>query len=326
LRALVCRDFGPLDTLRVERVEPAPLAEGQLRIAVAACGINFPDVLLVQGLYQVKPPLPFFPGGEVSGTVQELGPGVSGFEIGQAVMATIYWGGLAEFATAPAAAVLPVPPGMNLHSAAVFQGGHTTVYHALVQRAALRRGETLLVLGAAGGVGMAAMQIGRALGARVIGAAGSARKVDALRVAGYGDVINYSDGNLREQLRSLAGPQGVDVILDPVGGDLFDQACRCVRSGSRVLVVGFASGRIPQYPANIALLKESALIGVNYQQFHAREPDLARRNFAELARLYADGLIAPHIDRVFSLTDAASALAAMADRSVIGKILVAVRP
>jgi len=325
MKALVCTAFGPIEDLRVQEVAVPTPGEQSVRIQVHACGINFPDILLVQGKYQVRPPLPFFPGGEVAGTISALGSGVTGLRVGQRVMATIFWGGLAEEVLAPVAAVVAVPDSMDMLSAAVFQGGHTTAYHALRQRGALQRGETLLVLGAAGGVGMAAMQIGRAMGARVIGAVSSARKLEALRAEGFEDVIDYGRDDLREALNKLTGGQGADVIFDPVGGELFGKACRCARRNGRILIVGFASGQIGQYATNLALLKENAVIGVNYQQFFAKDRATVDRNFEELMALNASGAIRPRIDRVFALDEAVQALAAVADRSVIGKVVVRLR-
>ncbi|MCC7257388.1 MAG: NADPH:quinone oxidoreductase family protein [Gammaproteobacteria bacterium] len=322
MKALVCTAFGPIEDLRVQDVAPPALGEGEVRIRVQACGINFPDILLVQGKYQVRPPLPFFPGGEVAGTISEVGTAVTGLKAGQRVMATIFWGGLAEEVVAPAKAIVPVPDAMDMLCAAVFQGGHTTAYHALRQRGALKPGETLLVLGAGGGVGMAAMQIGRAMGARVIGAVGSARKVEALKAEGFEELIDYGREDLREAVRTLTGGAGVDVVFDPVGGELFGQACRTARRNGRILIVGFASGQIGQYATNLALLKENAVIGVNYQQFFAQERAEVERNFTELMALYAQGRISPRIDRVFTLEEAVAALATVADRSVVGKVVV----
>ncbi|QOJ33121.1 MAG: NADPH:quinone oxidoreductase family protein [Gammaproteobacteria bacterium] len=323
MKALVCAAFGPIEDLRVQDVAPPALGEDGVRIRVEACGINFPDILLVQGKYQVRPPLPFFPGGEVAGTISEVGTAVTGLKAGQRVMATIFWGGLAEEVVAPAKAIVPVPDEMDMLCAAVFQGGHTTSYHALRQRGALKPGEILLVLGAGGGVGMAAMQIGRAMGARVIGAVGSARKAEALKAEGFEELIDYGREDLREAVRSLTGGAGVDVVFDPVGGELFGQACRVARRNGRILIVGFASGQIGQYATNLALLKENAVIGVNYQQFFAQERAEVERNFAELMALHAQGRISPRIDRVFTLDEAVAALAAVADRSVVGKVVVA---
>lgn len=322
MKALVCSEFAPLDNLRIEEIEPRALDAGEVRIAVAACGINFPDILLAQGKYQVKPPLPFFPGGEVAGTICELGPGVAGLAIGERVMATIFWGGMAEQAVAQAEVIVRVPDGMDLISAAVFQGGHTTSYYALKQRAALAPGETLLVLGAGGGVGMAALQLGRAMGARVIAAVGSAAKAQVLRSEGFEEVIDYGSGDLREAIKELTAGKGVDVVYDPVGGELFEPAARSLCRKGRILVVGFASGEIPKYPVNLALLKETAVVGVNYQQFFRFEREEVERNFAELMEMHAKGLINPRIDRVYPLAQAVDALKAVAAREIVGKAVV----
>lgn len=322
MKALVCRACGPLEDLCVEEVAPPSLASGQVRIRVHACGINFPDVLLVQGKYQVRPPLPFFPGGEVAGTVLEVAGDVEGIAVDQRVMATIFWGGLAEQAVVSASAVVPVPDQMDMLTAAVFQGGHTTAYYALKQRAALRPDESLLVLGAAGGVGMAAMQIGRAMGARVIGAVGSAHKAGVLREEGFDELIDYASEDLRERLREMGLGKGVDVVFDPVGGEPFAKAARSVSRYARILVVGFASGEIPQYATNLALLKECSVVGVNYQQFFAHERDAVNRNFAELMELFRRGLVRPRIDGIYPLEEATQALRRVAERSVAGKVLV----
>lgn len=322
MKALVCSAYGPIEDLNIADVAAPDLQPGEVRIRVHACGINFPDVLLVQGKYQVRPPLPFFPGGEVAGTIAELGADVEGLAVGQRVMATIFWGGLAELAIAPARAVVPVPDQMDMLTASVFQGGHTTSYYALKQRACLKPGESLLVLGAAGGVGMAAMQIGRAMGARVIGAVGSQEKARVLQQEGFEELIDYGRGNLRDALRDSGLDKGVDVVVDPVGGELFGQAARCVARNARILVVGFASGEIPRYATNLALLKECALVGVNYQQFFEHERDQVAQNFAELIELYARGAVRPRIDRVYPLEDAGRAMRRIAERSVAGKVLV----
>ncbi len=325
MKALVCSEFGPIGQLRVQDVAPPALGERAVRIRVQACGINFPDILLVEGKYQVRPPLPFYPGGEVAGTISEVGAGVTGLKVGQRVMATIFWGGLAEEAVVPAKAIVPVPDEMDMLRAAVFQGGHTTSYHALKQRGTLKSGETLLVLGAGGGVGMAAMQLGRAMGARVIGVVSSARKAEALRAEGFADLIDLGQEDLRKAVGRLTGGEGVDVVFDPVGGELFGQACRTARRNGRILIVGFASGQIGQYATNLALLKENAVIGVNYMSFFEHERAEVERNFAELMEIYRCGAIKPRIDRVFTLDQAVEALAAVADRSAIGKIVVAIQ-
>ena len=325
MKAIVCSRFAPPDALSLEDVEPLALEKGEVRIEVHACGINFPDILLVQGQYQVRPDLPFFPGGEIAGVVSELADDVSGIEIGQRVMATIFWGGLAEQAIAPAHSLVPVPDDMDFVTASVFQGGHTTSYFALKQRGQLRAGETLLVLGAAGGVGLAAVQLGKAMGARVIGAVSSEEKCACVMANGADECINYAQQDLRKEIKALTGGRGADVIVDPVGGDVFDSACRGVSVGGRLLILGFASGRIPDYPVNLALLKSCAVVGVNYMQFFSDDPQGVKENFAELMQMFADGKIRPQIDTVYPLEEAAAALLHVGERRAVGKVVVKLR-
>ncbi|MFV0276430.1 MAG: NADPH:quinone oxidoreductase family protein [Parahaliea sp.] len=325
MQSVLCTAFGPIDNLSLQSVSPPVLAPGQVRIEVAACGVNFPDILIVQGKYQARPELPFAPGGEVAGVVSEVADDVSGVAVGQRVMATIFWGGMAEQAVVPANILVPVPEDMDFLTASVFQGGHTTAYYALKQRGRLRAGENLVVLGAAGGVGLAAVQVGKAMGARVIAAAGSEEKCAIARDSGADETINYSNEDLKSRIRALTAGQGADVILDPVGGEPFDQACRSINYEGRILVVGFASGHIPQYAANLALLKSCALVGVNYQAFFDRDRAGVEENFRELLQMVTQGRIAPRIDRVFPLAEAAQALHYVAGRKVAGKVVVTVQ-
>jgi NADPH2:quinone reductase len=325
MKAIVCSRFATPDELSLEYVEPRALQKGEVRIDVHACGINFPDILLVQGLYQVRPELPFFPGGEVAGTVCELAGDVTGIEIGQRVMATIFWGGLAEQAIAPAHTLIPVPDEMDFVTASVFQGGHTTSYFALKQRGQLKPGETLLVLGAAGGVGLAAVQLGKAMGARVIAAVSSEEKQACVLENGADDCINYTEQDLREQVKALTGGRGADVIVDPVGGDVFDSACRCVNVNGRILILGFASGRIPEYPVNLALLKSCSVVGVNYMQFFGADPAGVKENFAELMEMFGQGEINPAIDTIYPLEESVAALLHVGERRAVGKVVVQLR-
>lgn len=319
--AWICRGSGGIDGLETGAWDVAPPGPGEALIRVAGCGINYPDVLMIEGRYQVQPPSPFVPGGEISGTIQAVGEGLAGLSIGQRVMATIFYGGLTREAVVPAGSVVAVPDSMDLRTASVFQGGHTTSYFALKQRARLMPGESLLVLGAAGGVGMAAMQLGQAMGARVIGAVSTREKADALRRQGFDEVIDLGSDDVRTALKRIV-PAGVDVIFDPVGGDLLEQASRSVARNSRVLIVGFASGKIASYPTNIVLLKESAVVGVNYQSFFQHEPAAVKENFAELFAMRDEGKIAPAIHHVYAFGEAKEALKAMQSRRVIGKVLV----
>lgn len=321
MEAWICRESGGIEGLEFGEWEAASPGPGQVLIEVAGCGINYPDVLMIEGRYQVRPPSPFVPGGEISGTIKAVGDDVKGLSVGQRVMATIFFGGLTREAVVPASSVVAIPDSMDFRIASVFQGGHTTSYFALKQRARLRPGETLLVLGAAGGVGMAAMQLGQAMGARVIGAVSTAEKAAALRGQGFDDVIDLSASDLRSALKPIA-PMGVDVVFDPVGGALLEQASRSVARNSRVLIVGFASGTIASYQTNIALLKESALVGVNYQSFFQHEPDAVKENFAELFAMQEEGKISPVIHQAYPFDQAKEALKAMQSRTVIGKVLV----
>ncbi len=324
MKAVVCSELGPPESLKVEEIETPTPGSGQVRIRVAACGINFPDLLIISGKYQEKPELPFIPGGEVAGIVEETGPGVSGIQTGQAVMAATFFGGLAQYVNADFRAVHEMPAGMSMEVAAGFPGVYGTSYHALKQRAELRAGETLLVLGAAGGVGLAAVQIGAAMGARVIAAAGDETKVHFLRNHGADEVIDYSKDNLKDAVNDLTGGKGADVIYDPVGGDLFDQATRCINWRGRLLVVGFASGRIPQYPVNLALLKGASIVGVFFGRFNKQQPADAAANMAELMALYSSGDLHPHVYKTFPLEQTADAMNCLKNREVIGKVIVSI--
>jgi len=322
MKAVICERFGPPEALRLAEIEIAPPRPGEVQVRVEACGINFPDLLIIAGKYQEQPPLPFVPCGEVAGRIAAVGEGVDGFSVGDPVMAITYTGGLAEFVNARVGQVYHRPAVMPARIAAGFPGIFGTSFHALKQRAALQPGETLLVLGAAGGVGHAAVQLGADMGARVIAAAGSDSKLEVLRSRGAHEVINYRSTDLRERVKALTDGKGADVIYDPVGGDLFDQAMRCINWNGRLLVVGFASGTIPRLPVNLALLKGAAVIGVFFSRFEQEQPVMARNNMAELCSLYEAGRIAPHVDRSYPLEQYADALNALNGRNVIGKIVV----
>ena len=255
MKAVLCKSFGAPDQLTVEDHASPPVKKGEVKIRVRACGVNFPDALMIQGLYQMKPSFPFSPGLEVAGDIIEVGQGVDAERVGQRIMATMMFGGFAEEVVVPQSAALPMPENMSYESGAGFPLVYGTAHVALSHRARLQAGETLLVLGAAGGVGLAGVEIGKLIGARVIAAASSAQKLALARSRGADEAINYSDENLRDRVKSLTEDRGADVIFDPVGGDIFDQAVRRIAWEGRYLVIGFASGRIPTLPANIALLK-----------------------------------------------------------------------
>ena len=276
---------------------------------------------MIQGLYQLKPPFPFSPGLEVAGDIVEVAEDVHHLKVGQRVMATMMYGGFAEEVVVPAAAILPMPPEMSYEHGAGFPLVYGTSHLALTHRAQLQAGETLLVLGAAGGVGLTAVELGKRLGARVIAAASTGEKLELARAYGADDLINYTSENLRDRLNELTDGRGVDVIYDPVGGDLFDQAVRRLAWEGRYLVIGFASGRIPSLPANIALLKNASIVGTFWGAYLRNDPGIIRDSFAKLTDCYAAGLLKPHIHQVFALDEAPSALRQLMDRRAMGKVL-----
>jgi NADPH2:quinone reductase len=325
MKAILCHAYGPpSDLVLGDAASPETGARG-IKIAVERAGLNFPDVLIVQGLYQAKPAFPFSPGAEVAGTVIEVGDGVTNLAPGDRVMATCGTGGFAEEVVVAADAVFKIPDSMSFDTAAALPLTYGTTYHALVDRGALRAGETLLVTGAGGGVGLAAVQLGVALGARVIAAAGSPAKLEAAAAAGAAHGVNYTTENLTERLKELTGGAGVDVVYDAVGGDVFDAALRAIAWGGRLLVIGFASGRIPDIPANRLLLKGCSAVGVFWGSFVAREPAANRRNFERLFELYAAGKIDPKIGASYAFADSAKAIEDLAARGIIGKAVIRVR-
>jgi NADPH2:quinone reductase len=325
MKAIICREYGPPESLRLEEVETPKPQAGQVSIAVEACGVNFPDSLIIQGKYQIKPDFPFSPGSEVAGRVLEIGAGVTGFKPGDRVLAGTVWGGYAEQVAVDAAKVSVIPDGMDFVTAAGFLITYGTSIHALKQRAHLQPGENLLVLGASGGVGLSAVQIGKAMGARVIAAASSDEKLAFARDNGADELINYADGNLKDKVKALTGGKGADVIYDPVGGDMFDQAMRCINWQGRLLVVGFASGRIPQLPVNLALVKGCDIVGVFWGAFVDRDPVANAENNAQLFSWFEAGKIRPHVDHTYPLAKAVDALNDVLARKVKGKIVLTVR-
>ena len=327
MKAVLCKAFGPPETLALEDVEAPALAPGSIRIAVAAAGVNFPDLLLIEGKYQVRPPFPFSPGLECAGTVAELGPGVAGPAPGTRVLAFLSHGCMAEEVVAPAECVIPIPDAMPFDVAAAFPVVYATSYHALVGRGALAEGETLLVQGAAGGVGLSAVEIGKRLGATVIAAASSDEKLSLAREHGADHLINYRTEDLRERVKAVTDGRGADVIYDPVGGDIFDASMRCIAWNGRLLVIGFASGRIAEAKTNIVLLKEISVVGVAWGAFSKRDSAANRAYFDDLFRWYEAGALKPRVSRRLPLEDAAMALDAFRSRSVVGKqVLTVERP
>ncbi len=322
MRALVCTRHGPPSALELgELPDPAPGA-GEVRLAVEACGLNFPDVLMIAGRYQVQPDLPFVPGAEVAGRVLETGAGVTGLEPGQRVAALCGHGGLAEQVCVEASRVVPIPDDMGADTAAGFLLTWGTSHHALKQRAELAEGETLLVLGAAGGVGLCAVALGRLAGATVIAAASSADKLELAERHGATHLINYRTESLKDRVRDITGGRGADVIFDPVGGRLFDDCLRSVAWRGRILVVGFAGGEIQQIPANLPLLKGCSIVGVFWGRFVELEPSAHRENLRELFEHVAAGRLTPHVSAVLPLARGVEALESLAGRRAMGKIIV----
>ena len=322
MKAVLCNAYGAPEDLVLEEVaEPVP-GEGEVLVDVKATALNFPDVLMIAGKYQSQPPFPFSPGGEVAGTVLEVGPGVTEFAPGDAVFGGVGHGGFAERVAAAARSLQPVPEAMSFAEASGISTTYGTSYYALKQRADLQPGETLLVTGAAGGVGIAAVQLGKAMGARVIAAASSEQKLAVAKDSGADELIDYSDGQLKDKVKDLTGGKGADVIYDPVGGALFDQCLRCINWYGRILVIGFAAGDIPKAPINLILLKSCQVVGVFFGAWSARSPDESRANFREILAFHAAGKIKPVVGRVHPLENYAEALNDLAQRRAIGKIVV----
>lgn len=322
MRAIVCAEPGPITALELKEIDDPQPGRGQVVIDVAAAGVNFPDVLIVQGLYQFKPPGAFSPGGEVAGTVSAVGEGVTDVAVGDRVAAIIPWGGFAEKVAAPAAGLVAIPEGMELETAAGFNLTYATALHALQDRAQLQPGETVLVLGAAGGVGLATIDVAKAMGARVIAAASTADKLEACRAAGADEVIDYTTEDLKKRAKALTGGQGADVVVDPVGGAYSEPALRATAWNGRFLVIGFAAGEIPKVPLNLALLKGCAIVGVFWGSFVAREPDNHARNQARLAEWFAAGRLKPWVSGRYPLDRAVDALTELAERRVKGKLII----
>jgi NADPH2:quinone reductase len=320
MKAMLCRAYGPPDDLELAEVAAPEPRVGEIVIGVRACAVNFPDTLVIQGKYQFQPPLPFSPGTDVAGVVQALGAGVKGLQVGDRVLALVPHGGYAEAVTCDARAATPIPDGVDFVTAAAFQLTYGTSYHALVDRAALQAGETLLALGASGGVGLAAVELGKLLGARVIAAASSAEKLAVCRERGADEVIDYTAEDLRERLKTLA-PQGVDVVYDPIGGALAEPALRSVGWRGRYLVVGFAAGDIPRIPLNLPLLKGCAVVGVFFGGFIAREVAHSQANQRQLLAWLAEGKIKPLVSQTYPLERAADALNAILARRATGKLV-----
>ncbi len=320
MKAIICNAFGPIEQLALED-RPDPIAgRGELVIDVHAAGVNFPDGLMVRGEYQVKPPRPFTPGTEVAGTVRALGEGVAGFSVGDRVVALCGIGGFAEQVAAQADRAMRLPDGMDFETASGFMLVYGTSLHGLQECGRLQAGETLLVLGAAGGVGLAAVEIGHAMGARVIAAASSDEKLALARAHGADLTINYATADLKTELKRIA-PQGVDVVYDPVGGAFTEAAVRGLTWGGRLLVIGFAAGEIPKLPLNLLLLREGEAKGVFWGTWTQRDPAAHARNVKQLFDWFADGAVKPHVSGAYPLERTAEALAEVMGRRAQGKVV-----
>ncbi|HEY6578905.1 MAG TPA: NADPH:quinone oxidoreductase family protein [Rhizomicrobium sp.] len=330
MKAALCTHYGPPEELAIQDVPSPKPGKGQVVVTVKSCGVNFPDVLLIQDKYQFKPALPFAPGGEIAGIVKEAGEGVASPRPGERVIASIGNGGFAEEALADAARCIPMPGNLDFAVASSFLVAYGTSWHALRDRAQLEPGEALVVLGAAGGVGLAAVEIGRAMGARVIAGASTQEKVDLARAHGADEGFVYPADKptrdqqkaLTEDIKRLTGGKGADVLYDPAGGDYAEPALRAMNWGGRYLVIGFAAGEIPRVPLNLALLKGSSIVGVFWGAAVARDPSKGFGDLAEIARWIADGRLKPHISAQFPLERAGDAIRLLMDRKAQGKVVV----
>jgi NADPH2:quinone reductase len=325
MRALVCNELGPADKLRIEDVPDPRLGHGDVMVRVLAAGINFPDLLVIQGLYQEKIEPPFIPGNEASGVITAVGRNVNKFKAGDRVIIMPQGAAFAELCSVPAERVIPIPSSLNFEQAAGFAVAYGTSYHALKQASSLQEGETVLVLGAAGGVGITAVECAKAMGARVIAAASSEKKLAFARLAGADETINYSEESLRDRCKALTYGKGVDIVYDPVGGELAQQALRSLAWHGRYLVIGFASGDIPKFPANIALLKEASIIGVWWGTWLKNHPDESKQNMTELFELVSKGTLKPRVTESWPLENYLEAFSSLANRTARGKVILRLR-
>ena len=321
MRAVVCQEWGAPEKLKIDIVqEPDMIPEG-VRISIKTCGVNFADTLMIAGEYQVRPPVPFSPGLEVSGHVLEVAPGVTHVQSGDRVMAMVSFGGYAEQVVAPGTDVYKIPESMDHISAAAFPVAYGTSHIGLKDKLALEKDEVLLVLGAAGGVGLTAVELGKKIGATVIAAASSQNKLSIAKEYGADHVINYSEESIRERVKQLTDGRGADCVYDPVGGFAFDQSLRAVAQQGRILVVGFASGTIPQVPANILLVKNLSVIGYFWGAHRKLDPSLIQQSFAQLLEWYESGVLKPHISHTFNLDQASDAMNVLKTRGSTGKVV-----
>ena len=322
MKAILCKTYGLPSTLVLEELESPQPKEKEILVTLKACGVNFPDTLIIQGLYQFKPALPFTPGSDIAGIVKAVGEGVKHIKVGDEVFGFVTHGGFAEEVIVPSNACFLKPKGMDFPTAASFMMAYGTSYHALKDRALLKEGETLLVLGASGGVGLAAVELGKLMGAKVIAAASSDDKLALCKEYGADETLNYNTEDMKMRLKELTNGKGVDVVYDPVGGNYTEGALRSMAWEGRFLVVGFAAGDIPKIPLNLALLKGCSIVGVFWGGFAMKTPQKNLQNTIELMQWYSEGKLKPHIHAVYPLADAPKALEEMMNRRVKGKIVI----
>lgn len=322
MKAVLCKEYGPPEMLVMEEVPALQAGKGEVVIQVKACGVNFPDALIIQGLYQFKPSLPFSPGSDVAGVVTQVGEGVKHLKVGDEVVAMLTNGGFAEEVIAPAKVCVPKPKEMSFVNAASFMMVYGTSYHALKDRAKIQPGETLLVLGASGGVGLTAVELGKIMGARVMAAASTGEKLALCKEYGADELINYTTEDLKNRVKELTGGKGADVVYDPVGGPYSNPALRATGWEGRFLVVGFAAGEIPKIPLNLALLKGCQIVGVFWGAFARKEARKNMQNMAQLIKWFVDGTVKPHIHAIYSLEETPQAIRELMDRKARGKVVV----
>lgn len=320
MKAIVCEEFAPVEQLKYQDVPDPVVSKGHVVVDIKACGVNFPDGLLVQGLYQMKPDFPFIPGNEVAGLISEVGEGVRHLKVGMRVIALCMLGGYAEKVACPASHVLPIPDAIPDEEAAALVTAHATAHHALKQRAQIKPGETLLVTGAAGGTGLAAVQIGKQMGAKVIAVCSTQEKLDVAKANGADILINYTETDLKTAIKEVTDGKGVDVVYECVGGDAFHACSRSMAWNGRLLVVGFASGTIPEFPVNLSLVKGYSVVGVFWGSFTQHQPKEFAVNMQELLNWYVQGKVKVIVDQVLPLKDAKDALNKVMGREVKGKM------
>jgi NADPH2:quinone reductase len=321
MRAVLCKEWGEPDRLVIEEVPSPPLPPGAVRVAVHAAGVNFADLLIIAGRYQEKPALPFTPGFEIAGTIIETAPDVTEVAVGDRVMGTSGIGGFATEAVLPIDAIFRIPDTMDFVTAAGFPIAYGTSHGALDWRARLAEGETLLVLGAAGGVGLTAVEIGKAMGATVIATAGGVDKLAIAKAHGADHLVDYAHEDIKTRVRELTGGRGADVVYDPVGGDAFDASLRCIAWEGRLVVIGFASGKVPSIPANLVLVKNCDVIGFYWGSYRANKPAQVRRSYAQLFRWFEEGKLKPHVSERFDLAEIGKALDLLKRRKATGKVV-----